>query len=134
MMQKTDYGLILKTSLSFNEVLEKTKAILQEESFGVLTTIDVAQTFKKKLDIEYPQYVILGVCHPTSAFKALEADKQVGLLLPCNVIVYAENNQTIVSAIRPTVALGITKKEDLEQTAKDIEEKLIRVLAKLEII
>lgn len=132
MIQKTDYGLTIQTTLSFDDAVEKTKALLQNASFGILTTIDVSATFKKKLDVEYPNYVILGVCHPQSAYKALETDKEIGLLLPCNVIVYEKNNQTVISAIRPTVALGIAKKEGLQQTAHEIEKKLTAVLEEFE--
>ncbi|HUX36246.1 MAG TPA: DUF302 domain-containing protein [Candidatus Paceibacterota bacterium] len=118
------YGYKKETPLPFAEAVLKTKEELAKEGFGVLTEIDVKATLKKKLDVNYDNYVILGACNPPFALKALEAEKEIGLLLPCNVIVYEENGKTFVSAILPTVAMGMVEKPALADLAKTVEEKL----------
>ena len=85
------YGYSKETNLDFNEAVEKTKEELKTEGFGVLTEIDVKKTLKAKLDVDYDDYVILGACNPGFAYKALQAEKEIGLLLPCNVIIYVKH-------------------------------------------
>lgn len=130
-IQTTQYGLKKQVAIPFEEAVKRVQELLLEEGFGILTTIDVQQTLKKKLDILYDKYLILGACHPQSAYKALKADKEIGLLLPCNVIVYEEDNQVVVSAIRPTIALSLAKHSTLAETAQEIENKLKNVLEKI---
>ena len=101
---------------------------MQIEGFGVLTEIDVKATLKQKLDVDYGNYVILGACNPTFAHQALQAEKDIGLLLPCNVIVYDEDGGTFVSAIVPTVAMGMVSNDALGTVAAQVEEKLKRVI------
>jgi uncharacterized protein (DUF302 family) len=125
------YGYKRKINASFQEAIEKTKEELQKEGFGVLTEIDVKATLKKKLDVDYDNYIILGACNPPFAYKALTAEKEIGLLLPCNVTIYQDNNDTFVSAILPKVAMGMVDNEALNKVAEQIEEKLKRVVDNL---
>jgi len=125
------YGYSRKVSLSFDEAVAKTKEALAGEGFGVLTEIDVKATMKKKLGIEYDNYLILGACNPASAHKALQAEKEIGLLLPCNVIVYEDVGAVHVSAIVPSVAMAMVKNEALAGIAGEVEEKLKTVINSL---
>ncbi len=122
------YGYKKQVSASFEGALEKTREELQKEGFGILTEIDVKATLKKKLDVDYDNYLILGACNPPFAYQALQAEKDIGLLLPCNVIVYEQDGETFVSAIVPTVAMGIVDNEDLRGIAVQVEEKLKKVI------
>lgn len=122
------YGYKKETSLLFEKVVEKTREELQKEGFGVLTEIDVKATIKKKLDIDFDNYIILGACNPPFAYKALQAEKEIGLMLPCNVIVYSNDGKTIVSAILPTEAMKSIGNSSLDEIAKIIEQKLKKVV------
>lgn len=123
-----DYGYKKQVSLSFPEAVSKVKEELKKEGFGVLTEIDVKDTMKKKIDADYENYIILGACNPEFAHKALQIDKEIGLLLPCNVIVYENNGEVTLSAIVPTVAMGIADISELADVAGSVEEKLKRVV------
>lgn len=119
------YSLSKKlTGLDYVAVVEKAKDALKAQGFGVLTEIDVAATLKKKLDIEYGKYTILGVCNPALAHKALEAEKEIGLFLPCNVIVYEQDGAVVVSGIMPTVAMNMLDNAELSVIASRAEEKM----------
>jgi len=118
------YGYKRKVELPFAEAVEKTKAELAKEGFGVITEIDVKATFKKKLDVDYDNYLILGACNPAFAHQALSSEKDIGLLLPCNVLVYEEGGEVFVSAIVPTVAMSVASNASLEHLATEVEEKL----------
>jgi len=100
---------------------------LKKEGFGILTTIDVQDKFKEKLGIAFKKYVILGACNPLSAHKAILAEENIGLMLPCNVIVYEKENKTAISIIKPTVAMEMINNEKLKEVAKVIETKLEHV-------
>lgn len=116
--------------LSFNEAIERVTAELQNEGFGVLTEIDVKATMRKKLNVDFNEYRILGACNPTFAYKALLAEEQIGLLLPCNVIVYVSaDNQAVVSAINPTIAMNMVDNLAVGEVAGQISEKLEKVIA-----
>ena len=123
-----NYAYKKQVSLPFLEAIEKTKEELKKEGFGILTEIDVKATMKKKLDIDYDGYVILGACNPSFAHKALQIEKEIGLLLPCNVIVYEDTESVFVSAIIPSVAMGMVKNPELPKIAKEVEEKLKRAI------
>ncbi len=122
------YGYKKKALGSFEKAVERTREELQKEGFGVLTEIDVRATLKKKLDIDYNNYIILGACNPPFAYQALQAEKDIGLLLPCNVIVYEQEGEIYVSAIVPTVAMSIVENEELRRIAAQIEQKLKQVI------
>tara|TARA_B100000508_G_scaffold36168_2_gene27996 strand:- start:11329 stop:11715 length:387 start_codon:yes stop_codon:yes gene_type:complete len=118
------YGYSKIVSFSFEETIKKLAEALASEGFGVLTTIDVKATLKKKLDVNYENYTILGACNPPLAHQALQAEKEIGLLLPCNVIVYETEGAVCVSAILPAVAMGMVDNEVLKDIAAQVEEKL----------
>jgi len=122
------YGFSKETNLEFKEAIEKVSAELKEESFGILTEINVKETLKKKLGIDYENYVILGACNSPFAYEALKAEKEIGLLLPCNVIVYVENGKTIVSAINPNEAMSMIDNPTLKEIAEQVAEKLKKVI------
>ncbi len=122
------YGCKKQVNTSFEEALQRTKEELQKEGFGVLTEIDVKATLKKKLDVDYDNYLILGACNPPFAYQALQAEKDIGLLLPCNVIVYEDGGKTFVSAILPTVAMSMVENEKLRSIAVQVEQKLKKVI------
>ncbi len=130
-MKLADYGITTRLNLPYAEAVEKTKAALKEEGFGVLTEIDVRKTLKEKLGIDSENYVILGACNPPLAHRALSADPFVGLLLPCNVIVYEAGDKTVVSAIDPISMMAGVQNEVLEAVAKEVRPKLERAIKKL---
>ncbi len=119
-----NYGHKKQINVSFSEAVKKIKEELSREGFGVLTEIDVKSTLKKKLGADYDNYVILGACNPPFAHKALMAEKDIGLLLPCNVIVYEDAGKVFVSAILPTVAMNMVDNRSLAEIAEKVEEKL----------
>ena len=123
-----EYGYKKQINFSFTEAIEKTKAELVKEGFGVLTEIDVKATLKKKLDVDYDNYIILGACNPPFACQALRAEKDIGLLMPCNVIVYEDKGEIFVSAILPTVAMSMINNSSFGKIAKQVEEKLKKVV------
>ncbi|MEA3336476.1 MAG: DUF302 domain-containing protein [Chloroflexota bacterium] len=118
-------GITTVLNLDYDQAVEKTVAALKEQGFGVLTEIDVKAILKQKLDLDYHRYVILGACNPPLAHRALEADQSVGLLLPCNVVVYENKDGTCtVSALNPVVAMSIVGNPELEQVAEAAGSKL----------
>ncbi len=125
------YGYKKEMILPFAEAVLKTKTELAKEGFGVLTEIDVRATLKNKLGIDYENYVILGVCNPSLAYQALLAQKDIGLFMPCNVIVYEEVGKSFISAMMPTVALRAVSNSAINEIAQQAEEKLKRVVENL---
>ena len=124
------YGIQKTVIGNFAAIIEKTKAELAKEGFGILTQIDVRETLKKKLDVDYQNYIILGACHPQSAYQVLQKEQEIGLLLPCNVIVYEKTDGTVVvSAIKPTSAMQMVENNEIKSIAEEIERKLERVIA-----
>jgi uncharacterized protein (DUF302 family) len=122
---ESKYGLRVELQASYETAIERITAELKQQGFGVLTTIDVRDTLKKKLDREFRRYVILGACNPELAHRALQAELEVGLLLPCNVIVYElEPGRTVVAAMAPLAALGIVGTPSLEDVAKEADMRL----------
>lgn len=122
------YGFSKTTTLQFDQAVEKVTDELRKEGFGVLTTIDVRETMKKKLDIDFKKYVILGACNPPFAFKALQAEKEIGLLLPCNVVVYEENGHSTVSIFDPMVMTQILENDAMKPIAEEVQARLKRVI------
>lgn len=127
-IEQTPAGIRVKVPLPYAEAVEKTIAALKTEGFGVLTTIDVKQTIKEKLGEDYRPYVILGACNPPLAHRALTANPEVGLLLPCNVVVYEEEGGCVVSAMDPTMVAKIMPHPELLAAATEARAKLERVL------
>ncbi len=126
-MQATDYGLQVKLDVPYAAAIEKATAALKAEGFGVLTTIDVKATMKQKIDADFYPYVILGACNPHLAFRALQAEPAVGLLLPCNVIVYEEAGGSVVSIVDPLVMMQVSSNPSLKSVAQEAYAKLARV-------
>ncbi len=122
-----NYGFSKEVDMSFEEAVAIVSDELKKEGFGILTTIDVKDKFKEKLGIDFKKYVILGACNPLSAHKAILAEENIGMMLPCNVIVYEKENKTAISIIKPTVAMEIINNEKLKEVAKVIETKLEHV-------
>jgi len=132
MEQVKKYALSTVLDTSYGEAILRVKNALKEEGFGVLTEIDVKETLKQKLDIEFRKYVILGACNPPYAHRSLNADLDVGLLLPCNVIVYeTDDGKAYVAAINPVSALEIIKSQELRIIAEEVSEKLKRAIERL---
>lgn len=128
--QYTSYGMSTTVNLPFEQALAKTREALANEGFGVLTEIDVAGTLRKKLDVEFRPYVILGACNPPLAHRALAAELDIGLLLPCNVIVYRADDpsRSVVAALDPVAALRLTGNETVQPIAEEVRDRLMRVL------
>lgn len=126
-----NYGFKKELETGFDETVKKVKENLKKEGFGILTEADIQKAFKFKLGIDYSKYLILGACHPPSAYKVLESEKDIGLLLPCNVIVYDNNGKTVVNAINPVVAMSIVENESLGEIAQEVTEKLKKVIDNL---
>jgi uncharacterized protein (DUF302 family) len=132
-MEETRYGLRVDLNVPYENAVERITAALKTEGFGVLTTIDVQQTLKQKLERDFRKYVILGACNPTLADRALHAELEIGLLLPCNVVVYERAPGTSsVAAMAPLPAMGIVGNRELEGVAREADERLRRALARLE--
>lgn len=123
------YGFSKIVNLPFDQALAKVTEELKKEGFGVLTTIDVRETLKKKLDVEFPRYTILGACNPPFAYKALQAEEEIGLLLPCNVIVYEKRGQTRVAAFDPMVMSAILGNRQMDPVVDEVKARLERVIA-----
>lgn len=128
---QTKYGFGVKVSMPYEQAVSRVKELLQGEGFGVLTEIDVKKTMKQKLDAEFRKYVILGACNPTLAHRALGVELEIGLLVPCNVIVYEDDGGAVVSIMDPIAALDIVGNERLEPIAAEARERLERVILKL---
>ena len=127
-----DYAFTAVLNTSYEDAISKITEALKDEGFGVLTEIDVKATLKKKLGVDFRKYVILGACNPPYAHRTLQTDLDVGLLLPCNVIVYeTDDKKACVSAINPVSALEVIKKEELRKIAQEVSEKLKRVIDKV---
>jgi len=117
---------------SFDEAIDLTKAELQKEGFGVLTEIDIKQTLKNKLDVDFKKYTILGACNPNFAHKALQAEDKIGVFLPCNVIVEEHDNGEVeVSAVDPIASMISVENDSLGGVAIEVQEKLKRVISNL---
>ncbi len=127
-----EYAFSTVLNTSYEDAISKVTDALKEEGFGVLTEIDVKSTLKKKLDVDFRKYMILGVCNPPYAFRTLQTDLGVGLLLPCNVIVYeTDDKKAYISALNPVSALEVIKSKELRKIAVEVSEKLKRVVEKV---
>jgi uncharacterized protein (DUF302 family) len=122
------FGMSVKLSVPYEQAVAKVKDALKAEGFGVITEIDVQKSFKEKLGVDFPKYLIIGACNPTMAHRALRIEPEVGLLLPCNVIVYEKDGGVVISAIDPTARLGEYDNAQLKSVAKEVSERLARVI------
>lgn len=122
------YGYKKQVKLGYEETIQKVTEELKKGGFGILTEIDVKGTLKKKLNVDFNNYVILGACNPPFAHKALAIEKEIGLMLPCNVIVYEDGGKVFVSVILPTVAMGMIEDKKLKEIALEVENKLKKVI------
>lgn len=125
------YAYQVELALPYEQAVEMVTAALKAEGFGVLTEIDVKATLKQKLDVDFRKYVILGACNPPLAHKALSIERNIGLLLPCNVIVYEVDGGSVVGILDPISMMDVTDNPDLDPVANEAQERLKRVAAAL---
>jgi uncharacterized protein (DUF302 family) len=131
--QDFDYGFKKTLAMAPDEAEARLREALAGEGFGVLTEIDVQKTLKTKLDVDMPAYRILGACAPPLAHQALSAERDIGLLLPCNVVVYQGDapDQSVVAVLDPVVQLGVTGRDDIRPLATEVQGRMRRVLEAL---
>ena len=127
----TDYAFRSKLDLSYGQAIEKVIAALKEEGFGILTQIDVKETLKTKLDVDFRNYTILGACNPPLAHQSLNVELEIGLLLPCNVIVYEEAGGSAVAILDPISMLNVVDDPALEPVSQEARTRLKRVIESL---
>lgn len=128
---KSEYGFSKTVNLSYAEAVEKTRAALKDEGFGVLCEIDIKEKLKEKLGVDFQNYVILGACNPPLAYETLQREINIGLLLPCNVIVYENDGRTVIAAIDAAKMLSVVGNPELEATAGQVNERLRRAVASI---
>lgn len=116
---------------NFDDTIAKVKELAASEGFGIISEIDVQVTIKKKLGMDFPKYMILGLCNPGYAHKALEIDMNIGLLLPCNIVVYEHEEKVVVAALDPIAQLSIVGESGFQEFAASIKEKLVNMLKQL---
>lgn len=131
LLEMISYGFTKSMNVPFDRAVEKVRECLQNEGFGILTRIDVHDTLHEKLGIDIPRYVILGACNPRNAHRAIMAEQNIGLMLPCNVIVYEVGNKVQVGIIKPSVAMKMIRNSDLREIADEVEDKLRKVFESL---
>ena len=118
-----------RVDLPFDTVLERMPEALNANGFGILTEADIQATLKKKIDVDFRRYRIFGACDPTFAHRALQADLDIGVLLPCNVVVYeADDGTSVLSAVNPMEAIGLFAGDEFDEIAKDVGARLEKVL------
>ena len=118
------YGFTKELDIPYETVVELVREALKKEGFGVLTEIDVKEKMKEKLGLDMRKYIILGACNPPNAYKAILAEENIGLMLPCNVIVYEKGGKTVLSVIRPTIAMQMIENAELRKIAENVESQL----------
>lgn len=131
-MKSFEYGTRVETSLPYEEAVQVTVDALKSQGFGVLTEIDVKSTLKKKIGADFRRYVILGACNPNLAHKALQSEESIGLLLPCNLIVYENGDGSVVSALDPGIMVTMTGNPELKAIAETASEAINQVLSQVE--
>jgi uncharacterized protein (DUF302 family) len=122
------YGFTRELDRPFDEVIARVPDALQAQGFGVITKFDLSAKFKEKLGVDFRKYIVFGACNPPAALKAVCAEDNIGLLLPCNLIVYEKDGKTIVGVIKPSVTMQAVNNDALAPLAQEIEEKLRKVL------
>lgn len=126
-----DYSFTVVTKFEFEEAIQKITEELKKEGFGILARIDLDKKFKEKLNIDFKKYSILEACNPSNALEAIEVEENIGLFLPCNVIVYEKDNSVIISSIKPYSLMALIENEKLSSIAKVIEEKLLSAIKRV---
>lgn len=126
-----DYYFNRKIATGFEEAVSRITQSLKEEGFGILTDIDVGATLKKKLDVDFRNYRILGACNPPNAYKALQAEDKIGTMLPCNVIVQEKDGRTEVAAVDPIASMQAVENQDLGPIAEQVRDRLRAVIDRL---
>jgi uncharacterized protein (DUF302 family) len=121
------YGFTKELDIPYETVIELVREALKKEGFGVLTEINVKEKMKEKLGLDFRKYIILGACNPPNAHQAILAEENIGLMLPCNVIIYERGNKIVLSIIRPTVAMQMIANPALRSIAENVEVKLKKV-------
>lgn len=121
------YGFVKEVDMSMEQAEERVRSALDQEKFGVLTRIDMAAKLREKVDADMEDYIILGACNPPNAYKAVQAERNIGLLLPCNVIIYRSGGKTMVGVIKPSSAMGMVENESLAAIAGAVEQQLKQV-------
>jgi len=119
-----NYGFTKELNIPYGKVIELVRDALKKEGFGVLTEIDIQGKMKEKLGIDMSKYIILGACNPPNAYKAILTEENIGLMLPCNVIIYEKGSKTVLSVIRPTVAMQMIENSELQIVAEAVEAQL----------
>lgn len=127
-IQQKSYGFGRRVDLPYEQAVEQARAALREEGFGVLCEIDVQRTMKEKRGVDFRPYIILGACNPLLAHRALEAELDLGLLLPCNVVVYADDGGSVVEAMDPEPVLGLVGNPQLRPIAQEVKARLQRAI------
>lgn len=125
------YGITKETELGFDQAIEKVTDELKKEGFGILSTIDIKETLKNKLGADVERYTILGACNPNFAFKALQIEKELGLLLPCNVTVYEKDGRVYISAMNPEIMSSVTGNMGLKEVSGEVKEILEKVIERV---
>lgn len=131
LQSEISYGFSRKLNLPFAQAVERVRETLKAEGFGVLSEINLKEKMKEKLGVEFREYVILGACNPPLAYQALQEEIALGLLLPCNVVVYEQDGQSVVAAIDAGKMLSIVGNPKLEAAAAQVNEKLQRAITNL---
>lgn len=132
-MDRTKYGISTELKLDFSDAVTQAIACLKDQGFGILTEIDVKETLKRKLGVDFKRYRILGACNPPLAYKVLSKEEEIGLLLPCNVIIYeTSEGKTRVTAIDPVVAMSIVGNDAIRPIAEEVRQKLLSAISFLE--
>ncbi|MBT5953350.1 DUF302 domain-containing protein [bacterium] len=126
------YTFSKTTSMDFNSAVEKVKEELKKEGFGVLTQIDVKDTLKKKIDVDFKKYLILGACNPQLAYQALQKEEKIGVMLPCNVVIFETDEGDVeINAVDPIASMQAIQNPNLEPIAKQVQEKLKLVVSRI---
>lgn len=126
---KNSYGFVRKVEMDYAEAVEKITEALKKEGFGVLTEIDMKAKLKEKLDVDFRDYIILGACNPQIAYRGLQEEIDLGLLLPCNVIVYKDGESSVIAAIDAKKMMSVVGNPKLDEAAETVNEKLQRAIA-----
>ena len=126
-----NYGFVKELDVDFEQAVKNVTENLKKAGFGVLTTIDVKEKFREKLGIDFKKYMILGACNPANARRAIEAEENIGLMLPCNVIVYEKEGSVMAAAIKPTIAMQMIDNPRLNNIAAEVESQLKQVIKSL---